>query len=131
MDVSNLLWDFVMAVSCMAHDELKNTQIYQRFECASFLNRSFVMDEASLLNVSYVSEFPRGVAYNHYDGTYTFANLQALLFGALALLQASKNLANNPDALEKMQMLAIAVERVQQHILTADICKKMANIVCN
>jgi hypothetical protein len=125
MDVSTLLWDFVFAVSHLCHDELMKSEVYMRMECAALLNRKFIMDETSLVNVSLVTMFPRGSRYNQYDNTYEFEGMHALLFGALELLKTSMALDENLDAQEKLERLEYAVKRVDQHILVADICKRV------
>lgn len=129
MDVSCSFWDFVRAVSSMPHDELKSSNIYQRFEYAAMLNRSYVMDETSLLNISLVKELPRGVAYNYYDNTYSFEDTHALMFGTVKLLEESKDLKNNPDAQEKLNNLQLFSKCIDEHILTADMCMRMSRTV--
>lgn len=128
MDVSILLWDFVFAVSHLSHDEIMKSEVYQRFEYAAMLNRTFIMDEASLLDVSLVRVFPRGCRFNCYDDTYVFEGMQALLFGALEMLKGSVGLDENLDAQEKLERLEYAVKRVDQHVLVVDICKRVSRV---
>jgi hypothetical protein len=113
MDVSSMFWDFVFIASHMSGDEIKNHRIYQIFECSSFLNRQFILDECKLINSSCVSQYPKGVMYNYHDATYSFANIHSLFYGAADMLINSVDFNDNPDTQDKYDRLLAAIKSLE------------------
>lgn len=128
MDVSYMLWDFVYIVAHSEFDEIKNHRMYQVFESASFLNRTFYLDEGRLLNSKFVTAFPKGVLYNHVDACYQFRDIHALLYGSVEMLRESVDLDNNPDALDKLERLESAIQALKSAMLMDDITCHIARM---
>lgn len=128
MDVSSIFWDFVYISSHMSLDEIKNHKIYQVFECASFLNREFVLDECKLLNASYVSQYPKGVVYNYSDATYSFMNIYSLFYGSAKMLITSADFHNNPDAQDKYDRLMDAIKSLEELKLMNEITSHLSKL---
>ena len=128
MDISSMFWDFVYISSHMSLDEIKNHKIYQVFECASFLNREFVLDECKLLNASYVSQYPKGVVYNYSDATYSFMNIYSLFYGSAKMLITSADFNNNPDAQDKYDRLMDAIKSLEELKLMNEITSHLSKL---
>ena len=112
----------------MSLDEIKNNRIFQVFECASFLNREFVLDECILLNSTYVSQYPKGVIYSYSDATYTFKNIYNLFYGAADILINSVDLDNNPDAQDKYDRLLQAIKSLENLNIMNEITSHMSKL---
>lgn len=128
MDISSMFWDFVYISSHMPLDEIKNHKIYQVFECASFLNREFVLDECKLLNSSYVSQYPKGVVYSYNDATYNFSNIYSLFYGSANMLINSVDFNNNPDAQDKYDRLMDAIKSLEELKLMNEITSHLSKL---
>jgi hypothetical protein len=112
----------------MSLDEVKNSRIYQVFECASFLNREFILDECKLLNSSYVSQYPKGVIYNYDDAVYTFRNIYSLFYGAADMLINSVDFNNNPDAQDKYDRLFQAIKSLEDMKIMNEITSSLSKL---
>lgn len=128
MDVSYLLWDLVFIVSHQHPDTLKENRIYQTFESASFLNRSFCVDECRLISSALVTYYPKGVMYDHVDAVYHFVNIQTLFYGAIEMLKTSHDIDNNLDAQDKLERLETAVKVIECHSILDDLTNFMSQI---
>lgn len=128
MDVSSMFWDFVYIASHMSLDEIKNHRIYQVIECASFLNREFILDECKLLNSTYVSQYPKGVVYNYCDATYSFNNIFSLFYGSANMLINSVDFNNNPDAQDKYDRLFAAIKSLEELKLMNEITSHLSKL---
>lgn len=128
MDVSSMFWDFVYITSHMSLDEIKSHRIYQVFECASFLNREFVLDECKLLNSTYVSQYPKGVVYHYCDATYSFNNIFSLFYGSANMLINSVDFNNNPDAQDKYDRLLEAIKSLEELKLMNEITSHLSKL---
>lgn len=123
-----MFWDFVYIASHMSLDEIKNHRIYQVIECASFLNREFILDECTLLNSSYVSQYPKGVMYSYYDSTYNFSNIYSLFYGSANMLINSVDFNNNPDAQDKYDRLLEAIKALENMKLMNEITSHLSKL---
>ena len=128
MDVSNLLWDLVFIVTHQHPDTLKENRIYQTFESASFLNRNFCVDECRLVSSALVTQYPKGVMYDHVDALYHFSNIQTLFYGSIDMLKNSHDLDNNLDAQDKLERLETAVKIFESHSILDDLTNFMSQI---
>ena len=128
MDVSYLLWDLVFIVSHQHPDTLKENRIYQTFESASFLNRSFCVDECRLISSALITHYPKGVMYDHIDAVYHFVNIQTLFYGAIEMLKTSHDIDNNLDAQDKIERLETAVKVIEHHSILDDLTNFMSQI---
>jgi hypothetical protein len=128
MDVSSMFWDFVYIASHMSIDEIKNHRIYQVFECASFLNRGFILDECVLLNSSSVSQYPKGIVYEYSDATYSFKNIHSLFYGSADMLISSVDFNNNPDAQDKYDRLLDAIKSLEEMKIMNEITSHLSKL---
>lgn len=128
MDVSSMFWDFVYISSHMSLNDIKNNRIYQVFECTSFLNREFILDECKLINSSYVSQYPKGVMYNFTDATYHFKNIHSLFYGAADMLINSVDFNNNPDAQDKYDRLMDSIKSLEELKLMSEITSHLSKL---
>jgi hypothetical protein len=128
MDVSHMFWDLVYIVTHRSCDEIKESRLYQAFECASFLNRMFIIDEAKLLNSSYVSRYPKGVCYIYYEACYNFQNIHSLFYGSVEMLSKSHDLDNNPDALDKLERIKSAIVVLEKYEMINDLTSHLSKL---
>lgn len=128
MDISSLFWDFVYIASHLSQDEIKKHRIYQVFECASFLNREFILDECTLLNSSYVSQYPKGVFYSYNDSTYSFKNIHNLFYGSAEMLINSVDFNNNPDAQDKYDRLLESIKSLEEMKIMNEITSHLSKL---
>lgn len=128
MDVSSVFWDFVYIASHMSGDEIKNHRIYQVFECSSFLNREFILDECKLINSSFVSQYPKGAVYNHYDSHYSFTNIHNLFYGSADMLVNSVDFNDNPDAQDKYDRLLVAIRCLESLDIMREITSHLSKL---
>ena len=128
MDVSSMFWDFVYIASHMSGDDIKNHRIYQVFECSSFLNRQFILDECKLINASLVSQYPKGVVYNYYDSTYSFNNIYSLFYGSANMLVNSVDFNDNPDAQDKYERLLTAIVSLENLNIMKEITSHLSKL---
>lgn len=128
MDVSSMFWDFVYIASHISLDEIKKHRVYQVFECGSFLNREFLLDECKLLNSSYVSQYPKGIVYNYCDATYSFKNIHSLFYGSVDMLINSVDFNNNPDAQDKYDRLLEAIKSLEEMKIMNEITSHLSKL---
>jgi hypothetical protein len=128
MDVSYMFWDFIYIVSNQSLDDIKNNRIYQVFECASFLNREFILDECKLINWSYVSQYPKGVSYTYYDACYHFPNIHSLMYSSADMLCNSYDFNDNPDAQDKYDRIIEALKILKEHDLIDDLTSHLSKL---
>jgi hypothetical protein len=128
MDVSHTIWDFVSMASKLSCDEIKKTRVYQSFECASFLNRTFIIDEASLLDSSLVSKYPKGVYYNHMDASYHFSNMYNLFYGTAEMLSKSIDFNSNRDAQEKFERIMVCVKTIEKYEILNELTSHLSKL---
>lgn len=123
-----MFWDFVYISSHMSIDDIKDHRIYQVFECTSFLNRGFILDEYTLLNSSFVSKYPKGVVYDYSDATYFFKNIHSLFYGAADMLINSVDFNNNPDAQDKYDRLLEAIKSLEEMKIMNEITSHLSKL---
>lgn len=130
MDISNSFWDLVDMLNRMSGDDIKSSNLFQRYLFASYLNRRFILDEAMLVDSNKVSLYPKGTSYNHFHAFYEFTNLRSLFFGAFNILKGSSAFQNDADVQDKYYKLLGATRTLEQCDILGDLTSHMSKLKC-
>lgn len=114
----------------MSHDEIKESPMYQRYQFASYLNRRFILDEASLVDSNSVSMYPKGTSYNHFHAFYEFTTIRSLFFGAVHILRSCSTFDKNADVQDKWSKLQRAIRTLEEFDILGDLTSHMAKLKC-
>lgn len=130
MDVSNTFWDLVLMLNNMSSKDVRASQLFQRYEFASYLNRRFILDEAMLVDSNRVTVYPKGTSYNHFHAFYEFTNIRSLFFGAMDILKGSTDFAQNKDTQDKCYKLIGATRALQEYDILGDLTAHLSKLKC-
>lgn len=130
MDVSNTFWDLVHMLNHMSCKDIRASQLFQRYEFASYLNRRFILDEAALVDSNCVTVYPKGTSYNHFHAFYEFTNLRSLFFGAMDILRSSNDFAHNKDTQDKCYRLVGATRALEEFEILGDLTAHLSKLKC-
>lgn len=115
MDVSTIFWDFVNLLSNEAYEDVKNSELFQKFQFASYMNRQFILKEDVLVDSSKITCcYPRGISYEHHSACYCFDNFKCLMFGTAELLRNATDLKSNATAFDRYNKIVLAISKLER-----------------
>lgn len=115
MDMSDVFWEFVDAVSALPHDQLVMTEMYTRIADAVHAGNHVFALAASTLHVDGTDlrfEGIGGVTYDNWTERFLFQDVTALFMGCHGIICMSAEVSCNVGA----SQLSRCIRRMTGHI---------------
>jgi hypothetical protein len=114
MNVSSIFWQYVDMMGKTSFNDAKDIRLFQVFECCEILNRQLKMDQSSLVYVSQLTNYYKGVCFDNVEELYVFKSYKDLMYCTQKILQDCVSMHDNSKMKDKLDKLNKAINNIQK-----------------